>query len=214
MMSIEALIRDLSADLAPVQQRSVKREAGFLVALGIAELSLLVMVGAMRPDMQRVILSPIMTWKIGSLTLLAGVACTVAIRSFAPPASSRRGLAFTSALAALAIIGGAFVTSAADNGRALIDRLMPVHGLMCAAAIVVLALPMMTFLAVLMRRAAPVHPRRSALATGLAASTCGALIFTVCCPMNDPLYIIVWYSLAVAAVTAAARWFLPRRLRL
>jgi hypothetical protein len=72
----------------------------------------------------------------------------------------------------------------------------------------------MAMLALLMRRAAPAHPNASALASGLAASTCGALIFAFCCPMNDPLYIVVWYSAGCAAVTAMARWLLPRRFRL
>jgi hypothetical protein len=214
MTSTNALILDLSADLAPVRRRSVPREAAALVGLAAAELALILAVGAMRPDMGRVILSPYMMWKMGSLALLAGVTCTVAIRSFAPPAASRRGLMLALGLALAAIAGGIFVTSAADSGRSLLDRLSPVHGLMCATAITVLAMPIMAALAVLMRRAAPVHPKESALACGLAAATCGALIFTACCPMNDPLYIAVWYSLGVAAVAMAARWLLPRRFRL
>jgi hypothetical protein len=214
MISTDALIHDLSADCLPVQRRSIGREAAALLALGAAELALVLIFAGMRPDMGRAILSPYMVWKIGSLAILAGVSCTVAIRSFAPPVSSRRGLAVALGIAALAILGGAFVTSAADSGRPLIERLAPMHGMLCAVSIVVLALPMMTLLAVLMRRAAPVYVERSALATGLAASTFGALIFTACCPMNDPLYIIVWYSLGVAAVAAAARWLLPRRFRL
>ena len=119
-----------------------------------------------------------------------------------------------SGLAALTLIGGAFVTNAADSSRPLIGRLAPAHGLLCAIAIVLLALPMMTLLGVLMRRAAPVRPARSAWVTGVAASTCGALIFTACCPMNDPLYIVGWYSTGTAIITAAARWLLPRRFQL
>ena len=214
MTSTENLILDLSNHLAPVQRRNVRHEAGALLALGAAELALIIMFGAMRPDMGRVILSPYMAWKIGSLALLAGVNCTITIRSFVPPASSRLGLMLPFGLAGVAMIGGVFVTPAADRGQSLLDRLSPAHGLLCAASIVVLALPMMALLALLMRRAAPVYPKQSALAAGLAASTCGALIFAACCPANDPLYVIVWYSIAVAAVAAVARWLLPRRFRL
>lgn len=214
MTSTENLILDLSTHLTPVQRRNVRREAGALLALGAAELALIVLFGAMRPDIGRVILSPYMAWKIGSLALLAGVSCAIAIRSFVPPASARRGLMLPLGLAGLAMIGGVFVTPSAASGRSLLDRLSPADGLLCAVAIVVLALPMMALLAVLMRRAAPAYPKRSALAAGLAASTCGALIFTACCPMNDPLYVVVWYSIAVAGVTAVARWLLPRRFRL
>ena len=214
MTSTDALILDLSADLARVKRRRAAREAAVLVALGSAELALVVGMGLMRPDMGRVVLSPYMMWKMGGLALLAGVTCAIAIRSFAPPATPRRGVLLAVGLAALVIFGGTFVTPAVDSGRSLLERLAPVHGLLCATSIVVLAMPIMAALAVLMRRAAPVHPKDSALASGLAGSTLGALVFTACCPMNDPLYIAVWYSVAVVAVALAARWLLPRRFRL
>jgi hypothetical protein len=214
MTSTDALILGLSADLAPVRRRSVRREVGALVVLAAGELALILMAGGMRQDMGEVILSPFMAWKIGGLALLAGVSCAVALRSFAPPAASRRELAFTFALAVLVMVAGVVVTNSAESGQPLIERLAPARGLRCAIAIVVLSLPLMSLLAVLMRRAAPVHPKRSALATGLAAATCGALVFTVCCPANDPLYIAVWYAAGIAAVAAAARWLLPRRFRL
>jgi hypothetical protein len=214
MASTKSVILDLTADLTPVRRRSVSCEAGALLALGGVELALIMMCGAMRPDMGQVILSPYMGWKIGSLALLAAASCTVALRSFVPGASSRRGLVLTLGLATLAMIGGMFATPAAEAGRSLLDRLSPAQGILCAVAIVMLALPVMALLAVLMRRAAPVRPEQSAWAAGLAASTCGALIFTACCPVNDPLYIVVWYSTGATAVTAAARWLLPRRFRL
>lgn len=214
MTSTDALIQDLSVDLVPVKRRSVPREVAMLMALAAAELMVIVAVGAMRADMGRVILSPFMVWKMGSLALLAAMTIALALRSFAPPASSRRSLMLVLGFAMLAMLGGILVTSAAESGRPLIDRLMPVHGLLCATAITILATPIMAALAVLMRRAAPVRPKDSAFACGLAAATCGALIFTACCPMNDPLYIAVWYSLGVAAVAMTARWLLPRRFRL
>lgn len=214
MTSTDTLIRALSADLAPVKRRSVPREVAILVAIGAAEAILLLSAGAMRPDLGKVILAPFMLWKIGSLALLAGVTCAVALRSLAPPAVPRRAVMAVVALALLATLGGTLVTAAGDSGRALVERLSPAHGLLCAAAITVLALPVIAALTVLMRRAAPVRPRQSALACGLAAATTGALIFAICCPMNDPLYIAVWYSLAVAAVALGARWLLPRRFRL
>lgn len=214
MTLTDALIRDLSADLARVKRRSAWREATVLAALAATELALILAVGAMRPDMGRVILSPFMVWKMGSLALLAALAVTIALRSFAPPAASRRGLTLVLGIALLAVLGGSFVTSAADSSRPLLDRLSPVHGLLCATAITVLATPIMAALAVLMRRAAPVRPKESALASGLAAAACGALVFTACCPINDPLYIVVWYALGVVAVALTARWLLPRRFRL
>lgn len=213
-MSNDALILDLAAGLAPVKRRSALRDGLWLLALAGVEVLLILVAGMMRPDMGRMIFAPFMVWKIGSLALLAGFSCAVAMRSFAPPSLPRRGLRVALGMAGLAMIGGLFLVSSADAARPLLDRLSPMHGMLCATAIVVLSLPMMAMLAALMRRAAPVHPRQSALAAGFAASTCGALVFTICCPMNDPLYIVVWYSIGVAVVTAVARWLLPRRFRL
>jgi hypothetical protein len=213
MTSTDALIHDLSASLLPVRRRRPGLEALALAALGGAELAL-VLLFRMRPDLGQVILSPLMVWKIGSLALLAAASITLALRSFAPTAKLRHGLVLLPVLALLTLAAGAFVTGGADAGRPLAERLAPAHGLICVAAIVVLGLPMMALLAVLMRRAAPTRPAQSAWIAGLAASTAGALIFTACCPMNDPLYILVWYSAAIALLTIAARVLLPRRFRL
>jgi hypothetical protein len=212
MMSNDALILDLSADLVPVRRRRVLREAALLLAFGAAELALLLGLGLMRPDMGRMIASPYMLWKLGSLAILAGVGCAVAIGSFSPTARPRRGL--MTGLAIAVMIGGAFVAPGGVSGQSLLDRLAPVHGMLCAVSIFVLSMPIMAMLGVLMRNAAPTRPEGSALAAGIAAGTCGAFVFAFCCPINDPLYVIVWYVAGCAATAATARWLLPRRFRL
>jgi len=213
-MSNDALILALSADLTPVRRRNSWGEAALLLALAAAELALVLGLGLMRPDMGRTIGSAYMLWKLGSLAVLAGISCAVAVRSFSPMASPRGGLALALAVAGLAIGMGLLVAPGDGGGVSLVDRLAPVRGLLCAASIIVLSLPIMAALAVLMRRGAPVHPEASALAAGLAAGTGGALVFAFCCPVNDPLYVVVWYFTGCAAVAAAARWLLPRGFRL
>lgn len=213
-MSNDALILDLSANLAPVRRRGMLREAGLVAALGVAELALIFGLGVMRTDMNHMDHSPYLLWRIGSLVLLAVLACTVAIRSFSPTARPRKGILFACAFAVLAIMAGALVAPAGVSSHSLVDRLDPIRGVVCAGSIFVLSLPVMTMLGVLMRRAAPTQPKRSAVASGLAAGTIGAVVFAFCCPFNDPLYVVVWYSIGCAAVAGAARWSLPRRFRL
>jgi len=213
-MSNDALIQELSADLSPVRRRSALREAGLLLALGVVELGLCLAFSLMRPDMGHMIGSTYMLWKLGSLMILAGFSGTIALRSFSPGTFPRRGVTVAIALAGAAMIAGLFVPPAAQTGSTLLDRLAPVHGLFCALAIVILSLPMLAMLATLMRRGAPVHPERSALSAGLAAGTAGAFVFAFCCPINDPLYIVVWYFVGCTTVATAARWLLPRRFSL
>lgn len=213
-MLSDALILDLSANLAPVRRRRPAREGALLLALGGGELALLLGLGLMRPDMGSMIATPYMLWKLCGLALLALVACMGAIRSFAPTVRPRPGLLVTLGLAMAMMIAGAFVAPDHHAGQTLLTRLAPLQGMACATSIVVLSLPIMAMLSVLMHRGAPTHPQGSAIASGLAASTLGAFIFAFCCRVNDPLYIAVWYSVACAAVTIIARWLLPRRFRL
>ncbi|EJL31878.1 NrsF family protein [Novosphingobium sp. AP12] len=213
-MSNESLIIDLSSDLAPVQRRSMLREGALVLALGAVELALFLTMGVMRPDMHHMAGSPFLMWRVGSLGLLAVVASALAIRSFQPTARPRRGLMLACSLAVVAIVCGAFVTPEDVGERVLLDRIDPASGVLCAASIFVLSLPIVALLGALMRRAAPTQPRLSALASGIAAGACGAFVFAFCCPFNDPLYVVVWYSVGCTAVAGAARWRLPRRFRL
>uniref|UniRef100_UPI0035CC993D NrsF family protein n=1 Tax=uncultured Sphingomonas sp. TaxID=158754 RepID=UPI0035CC993D len=213
-MSPDSLILELSADLAPVRRRHMLREAGLVLALGATELVLFLGLGAMRPDMADMAASPYLMWRVGSLAVLAGIACTVALRSFSPTAHPRNGVMLACALAILAMIGGMAVAPTGVSGHTLLERIDPARGILCAGSIFVLSLPVVAMLGVLMRRAAPTQPKLSAIASGIAAGTVGALVFAFCCPFNDPLYVVVWYSVGCAAVAGAARWRLPRRFRL
>lgn len=213
-MSNESLIAELSSGLAPVQRRNMLREGGLVIALGAVELALFLGLGMMRPDMHHMGGSPFLLWRIGSLGLLAMAACVLAIRSYSPTAQPRRGVILVCALAVAAIAAGALVAPEGVSDRTLLERIAPASGMLCAASIFVLALPIMALLGAFMRRAAPTQPRLSALASGIAAGTCGAFVFAFCCPFNDLLYVVIWYSVGCAAVAVAARWCLPRRFRL
>lgn len=213
-MSNDALIQQLAAQLRPVKRRSMAREAVLLAALAGVEAVLIVAVGLVRPDMGQMIGSATMAWKMGSLALLAGISGIVALRSFAPPRSPQGGLRLLVPVLGAVAIAGALAASAHDRHQLVLDRIAPAHGILCAVSIVVLAMPWLAAIGALMRRAAPVKPQQSALAAGIAAGTGGALVFTLCCPMNDPLYILVWYCIGCAIVAGLGRWLLPRRFRL
>lgn len=213
-MSHKSLILDLSSDLAPVRRRNMLREGGLVLALAAVELALFLGMGVVRHDMGHMPGSPFLMWRVGSLGVLAVIACVLAIRSFAPTARPGKGLMLAGAVAIIAMVCGAFVTPEGVGERALLDRISPASGLMCAVSIFVLSLPIVLLLGALMRRAAPTQPRLSALAAGIAAGACGAFVFAFCCPFNDPLYVVTWYSIGCAAVAAVARWRLPRRFRL
>lgn len=209
-MSHDRLIAELSSQLAPVRRRSMAREAVWLVGLGALQLAVFLNSGLMRPDMGDAAGHPFMWWKLGGLALLVAVSILTAVRSFSPVASPRRGLIFLTGAIGLIAMLGAVVSPGGAVATTLAGRLAPMHGLLCATSIAVLALPMLAMLTYLMRNGASAHTESSALAVGLAGGSWGAFVFAFCCPVNDPLYIVVWYALGCAAVTLPARLILPR----
>jgi hypothetical protein len=186
------------------------REAAWLVGLGALQLVVLLNSGLVRPDMGAAAGHSFMWWKLGGLALLVAASVLTAVRSFSPVASPRRGLVFLVGAIGLIAMLGAIVSPGGAVAPTLAGRLAPMHGLICAASIAVLALPMLGMLTYLMRNGASVHGESSAVAVGLAGGSWGAFVFAFCCPVNDPLYIVVWYALGCAAVALPARFILPR----
>lgn len=213
-MSNSALMDRLSADLTPVRRRSPARELSMIAGIGAIELGMVAGAGLMRPDMESMIGSPYMIWKLGTLAALAAAGSALAVRSFVPTISPRKGVSILAALALLAMAIGVAGISPPQGAMTLVGRLAPRYGVICSISIIGLSMPIMAALGWLMRRAAPGYPRQSAAACGLAAGALGALVFALCCRFNDPLYIVVWYSLGVGTACAAGRWLLPRRFRL
>jgi hypothetical protein len=77
----------------------------------------------------------------------------------------------------------------------------------------VLSLPAVIGLGLLMRRGAPTDTGGTSLAVGITAAAWGAFVFVFACPYDDPLYIVVWYSVGCGLVTLLARLALPHLTR-
>ena len=212
-MSPDQLVNRLVADLKPVRRRNAATEAVLLALAGAAELALFLGLGFMRPDMPMAMEQPSFWWKLGSLGVIAVVGATVAVLSFDPVASPRRGLRWLVALAAVCLAAGWFVDAARAGVPALMERLHWRDGLGCVAKMTALSVPAVVGFGLLMRRGAATDAGGTALASGVAAAAWGAFVFVFACPFDDPLYIAVWYATGCGLVTGFARLALPRLAR-
>ncbi len=212
-MANDPLIDRLAHDLKPVRRRSAGRDAALLGLLGVAELALFLGLGAARPDMPMAMQHPSFWWKLGSVGLIALVGAAVAVISFDPVRSPRRGLRWLVATVALCLLAGWAVNASRDGWLALATRVNWREGVQCASKIVALSVPAVLGLGLLMRHGAPTDPGGAALASGIAAATWGAFVFVFACPYDDPFYIAVWYAVGCGSVTAFARLALPRLAR-
>ena len=213
----DSLIDALVADLAAVAPRRPRREAGLVAALMVIELLLFVMLSDMRPDLSAVILTPGFWWKSGSLAVVGVIAAAAALVSLDPATTVAVRLSrLWSALAgvvSIVLISGWLRDAGMAGGASLAARLDWREGVDCLKSVGMLTLPLLALFGVLMRRGAPVQPRRSAAAAGIAAAAAAAFIFAFHCSHDDPLYIAVWYGGAVFIVTGLARLVLPRFAR-
>jgi len=208
-MPSDPFIERLVADLRPVRRRSLGRDALILAALFGVEATLVVLLGLLRPDMAMAVAVPSFWWKAASLGVIAVIGVTVALVSFDPVASPRRGLRALLAVIAASLIVGQLI-DACDVGCGSVAARLDWHsGLHCVAKMVALSVPAIFGLGVLMRRGAPTDPAGSALAVGIAAAAWGAFVFVLACPFDDPLYVAVWYTVGCGLATACARLVLP-----
>lgn len=208
-MSTDPLIDRLVTDLRPVKRRTPWRDAVILTVLGVVEITFVLMMGMMRPDMPHAMHMPSFWWKTASLATIAAISGVTALISLSPTRSPRRGLHLVGAVTLIVLALGWLIDALQAGPAALWHRLDPVHGLMCARKIVELSLPIALALGVLARRGAPVDSYGTAWAAGIAAAAFGALIFALACPFDDPLYLAVWYLLAGGVVALATRLILP-----
>jgi hypothetical protein len=212
-MRTDPLIDRLTHDLKPVRRRTALADAGILAVLGGFELGLFLAMGFTRPDMPMAMHLASFWWKLVGLGLIALVSGTVAVVSFNPMRSARRGLRWTVALVAACLLTGWLLDASRDGLAMLLMRLDWQNGVGCFCKMVGLSLPAVVALGLLMHRGAPRDRDGTALAAGLAAAAWGAFVFVFDCPFDDPLYVAVWYSLACGAVTLFARLTLPRLTR-
>jgi hypothetical protein len=212
-MRTESLVDRLSQDLRPVRRRSLMREALLLLFLGAVELASFLGMGFMRPDMPVAMEAPSFWWKLTSTGLIAVLGAGVAILSADPARSPRRGLRWILACT-VAILASFWLIDVAGNGVAdLVRRLDWPQGLQCVWQMIVLSIPPAVALGVLIRRAAPTDRSGTALAAGLSSAAWGAFVFVFACPVDDPLYIAVWYTVGCSIVTLLGRTILIRLSR-
>lgn len=207
------LLDRLVADLTPVRPRRAGRETAIVIAVGIAQLALFLLVRGPRPDIALAVLQPSFWWKVLSFGLLTAAAAATAIETFSPQQSPRAGLRRAGLVAGAALLIGVAIVALDHNTMPLTIRLDWNDGVRCLGVMVTLSVPLLTALTVLMRHAAPTDPGGTALSVGLAAAAWGAFVFMFACPHDDAFFIVVWYGGGCATLALLVRAVLARAVR-
>lgn len=212
-MRTEALLEALSRDLKPMHPRSLLSDAIALCVMGAVELAAFSASGLMRPDMHNAMEEASFWWKMTSLGIIAVSGVTVALVSADPMRSPRAGSRWLAMCISLTFTTGWLLNHMQDGFSELLKRLDWPMGLQCVWKMVALSVPLVITLGILLRRGAPIDRFATSLVAALGSATWGAFLFVFACPSDDPLYIIVWYTLGCGIVTLVGRFILARLIR-
>lgn len=156
----------------------------------------------LRPDLVLAVETPRFPLKFAVMLPLAMGAAGVTL-AMAQPAAEMRiwrwPLAAASALAIGAVAGELYMLPRDMWMTNLVGK----NAAFCLRTIPMLALGPLACLLLVLRHGAPTHPGRTGAFAGLAAGAIGATWYAAHCPDDSPLFVAVWYSLGILAMTLA-----------
>jgi hypothetical protein len=211
-MNTDDLIRALAHDRT-ARFPSLAQALALALAFGVAAaLGLFVAMRGPRPDIATAVHSPRFLFKFVVTLALAASAIALVLRLARPGAPSRAlGLALWTgpALLALGVLFELTAVPASQWGT----RLVGSNSKVCLTSIPLIAAPVLIAAFIALRRGAPTRPALAGAVAGLAAGGLGATLYATHCTDDSPLFVMAWYTPAVAIVAGAGALLGARILR-
>lgn len=208
----DQFLDQLAGTLDPVRPLSDRRVHVSLVGLAIVGMVLVGATLGARADLIAGSPHPMLFVRSGLLLVLGGI-CAAAAASMARPGVGRGNRAWLAALAMASILPLSALALAVTDPVGTFRAVWWPSAITCLAVSLTAAMAFAVPMVLHLRRGAPVAPERTAIVTGLAAGSLGVLVYSVHCPANHVAYIGLWYGLAIALATLAARLIIPRLIR-
>jgi hypothetical protein len=212
-MKTEDLVSLLSTGAEPVDLRLPGRRWRMALAGGtLIAFLLTAWLLKLNPALWDEAMQP-MFWVRESYCAALGALGFVAVVRLARP-GSRLGVAaigISLVVIAMWVLAVATLVAASPQNRA---RLILGHtAAVCPLLISLLAVPLLIALLWVMRSLAPTRLRSAGAASGFAAGSIGALVYTLHCPELGAPFLGIWYLLGMLIPTAIGAWLGPRLLR-
>jgi hypothetical protein len=207
----EEFIRALASDrtVAPPPARTLARDLACGGAVALAAFLLLL---GLRPNLADAFASPRFVLKPVLTLSLFGAALAVLLRQ-ARPGAALGGRA-RELLVAPVLLGAAVILELVSLPSAnWAAKAVGTNSYWCLTMIPLLALAPLACTLHALRQAAPTRPTFTGAVAGLAAGALAATFYAFHCTDDSPLFVAIWYVLALAIVAAAGALCGSRLLR-
>ena len=204
-MRTEDLINALAEDhAARPQPGSLRRTFFVAMALGltVAAIAFALMLG-IRPDFTLAV----QTWRFDFKLVMTGtLAMTSAwlVWRLSRPAVDPRPAEMAMAIVPVLLLGAVAYELWSVPEPEWLPRAIGSNSVACLLSISFLSLAPLGGAFYALRQGAPLRPGFAGAAAGLLASALAAMLYALHCPDDSPLFGAIWYSAAIALVTAAA----------
>ncbi|CAH1668886.1 DUF1109 domain-containing protein [Chelatococcus asaccharovorans] len=200
-MKTDDLIRGLAADTR--RERSL--ESGLARALGIGlagAVALFALILSPRAGMPGLMMEPRILLKFIVTLSLAATSIWLALRLVRPGADARP-LVWALAIPAGALMLGVVTELVVTPLQGWMPGLFGHSAIYCLSLVTLMAAPVLVSALYALKRGAPEHPMLAGAAGGALAGSLGAALYALHCVDDSPLFVLVWYGIAIGFVTAA-----------
>jgi hypothetical protein len=200
-METDRLIRTLAAD-----NEYRARPVGFVLALALlaaAPVSLAIFLAGLgvRPDVMTAIHNPFFELKFLVTLALAISAIAIGLHLSRPEASVR-GWLWLLLIPVGLLIAGIGSEMMLPQRLPMMTRLVGSNSRICMTAIPLMSLPLLAAALFGLRHGAPTRPAITGAVAGLLSAGLAATLYASHCTDDSPLFVVTWYTIATALVSA------------
>ena len=210
-MRTDDLIRAMAADTEPARPVAATLAAGLLLCAAVLAAMFLPAMG-MRPDLGSALMRLPVVVKQAAPLLVALGAFGAALRLARPgmPAGGWVWVLTAAPLILALAVGGAMRAMPASDWM---PAMMGQSNGQCVGFITLMALPLLAVALWALRDGASTRPAVSGALAGLLAGGAAAVVYSLHCTEDSPLFYAVWYGLAVLIATGVGAALGSRVLR-
>lgn len=212
-MKTDDLLAVLATDAGRVDTARLTRGTALVALAGLAVTAgaLLLMLGA-RADLAAALATPPLLAKFALGGSVAGLALLAFQRSLRPGRAAGRALWLVAVPLAM-MAAWAMATLAAQPAAAWAGLVLGRSWSACLVSVMLYAMIPFAALLARARHGAPVRPRLSGVAAGIAAAGLATIAYALHCPEDGVPFIATWYPLAMGLAAGLGALAAPRLLR-